>query len=176
MPLTPYTGPFGRPELQHLLRRTLFGCSNADLAHFQGQTLSQVVNALLTYTNDTTPPIKAYWALNGGTPDPDLLDPQVAFGSTWVDTIRYGNNETELADLTSARIQSFLWWRTGLMIDQQRTIRERMTLFWHNHIPTQFGVVFNPRLTYLYDQLLRTQSLGNFRQLMYDVTPSMARC
>lgn len=169
MPLTPYTGPFGRPELQHLLRRSLFGCSNADLAHFQGQSLSQVVDALLTYTNDTTPPVKAYWALNGATPDPNLLDPQVAFGSTWIDTIRYGANDTELAELTSARIQSFLWWRTGLMIDQQRNIRERMTLFWHNHIPTQFGVVFNPRLTYLYDQLLRTQSLGNFRQLIHDI-------
>ncbi|MBK6343398.1 MAG: hypothetical protein IPF41_12630 [Flavobacteriales bacterium] len=71
-----------------MLRRTLFGCSNADLAHFQGQGLSQVVDALLTVTNDTTPPTKAYWALNGGNPDPNALDPQVAFGQTWVDTIR----------------------------------------------------------------------------------------
>jgi len=170
MPLTPYTGPFGRPQLQHLLRRTLFGCSNADLAHFQGQTLSQVVNALLTCTNDTTPPVKAYWGLNGTTPDPNLLDPQVAFGATWVDTIRYGNNDTELAELTSARLQSFLWWRTGLMVHQQRNLREKMSLFWHNHIPTQYGVIFNPRLTYQYDQLLRTQGLGNFRQLIHDIS------
>ncbi|HRD54584.1 MAG TPA: DUF1800 domain-containing protein [Flavobacteriales bacterium] len=170
MPLTPYTGPFGRPQLQHLLRRTLFGCSNADLAHFQGQTLSQVVNALLTVTNDITPPLKAYWALNGSNPDPNALDPQVPFGQTWVDTVRYGATETELADLTSARLQSFLWWRTGLMVHQQRNIRERMTLFWHNHMPTEYGVIFNPRLTYVYDQMLRTQCLGNFRTLIHDIT------
>lgn len=170
MPLTPYTGPFGRPQLQHLLRRTLFGCSNADLAHFQGQTLNQVVDALLTFTNDTTPPVKAYTAPNGGSPDPNAIDPQVPFGQTWVDTVRYGANDTELADLTSARLQSFLWWRTGLMVHQQRDLREKMALFWHNHMPTEYGVVFNPRLTYLYDQLLRSQCLGNFRQLIHDVT------
>ena len=46
MPLTPYAGPFGRPELIHLLRRTLFGVSPADLAHFNGMTLQQVVDEL----------------------------------------------------------------------------------------------------------------------------------
>ena len=169
MPLTPYTGPFGRPELNHLLKRTLFGCTNADLAHFNGQSLDQVIDALLNFTNDTTPPLKTYWNLNGNTPDPTLLDPQVAFGETWIDTIRYGN-DVEITELTSARIQSYMWWRTGLMVQQDRTLREKLALFWFNHMPTQVFQVFNPRLSYDYDQLLRTQALGNFRQLIHDVT------
>ncbi|WKZ66455.1 MAG: DUF1800 domain-containing protein [Flavobacteriales bacterium] len=173
MPLTPYTGPFGRAEQQHLLRRTLFGCSNADLAHFQGQSLAQVVDALLTFTNDTAPPVKTYWNLNGSAPDPNALDPQVPFGSTWVDTPRYGS-EVELADISSARLQSYAWWRTGLMVHQDRNIREKMALFWYNHMPTQVFQVFNPRFSYEYDQLLRTQCLGNFRQLVHDVTVSGA--
>lgn len=174
MPLTPYTGPFGRPELTHLLRRTLFGCTNADLAHFNGQTLDQTIDALLAFSNDTTPPLKTYWDLNGGNPDPNALDPQVAFGSTWVDTIRYGN-DVEITDLTSARVQSFMWWRMGLIVEQQRNLREKMQLFWHNHMPTQVFQVFNPRFSYEYDQLLRTQALGNFRQLIHDVTVSGAQ-
>ncbi len=170
MPLTPYTGPFGRPELTHLLKRSLFGCTNADLAHFNGQTLDQVIDALLDFTNDTAPPLKVYWNLNGNTPDPSLLDPQVPFGSTWVDTVRYGNNDVELTELTSARVQSYMWWRAGLMLQQDRTLREKLVLFWGNHMPTQVFQVFNPRLSYEYDQLLRTQAIGNFRQLIHDVS------
>jgi adenylate cyclase len=47
MPLTPYTGPFGAPELRHLIRRSLFGCSLGDMAHFNGMTLAQVVDELI---------------------------------------------------------------------------------------------------------------------------------
>jgi hypothetical protein len=174
MPLTPYSGPFGRPELTHLVRRTLFGCSNADLAHFNGSSLDQVVDALLNFTNDTAPPIKAYTAGPTNSPDPNAVDPQVPFGSTWVDTVRYGNNDEELTALTGARVQSYMWWRTGLMVQQDRTLREKLVLFWGNHMPTQVFQVFNPRLSYEYDQLLRTHALGNFRQLMYEVSTSGA--
>lgn len=173
MPITPYTGPFGRPELTHLLRRTLFGCSSADLVHFNGQSLDQVIDALLTFTNDTTPPVKTYWRLNGTTPDPNLLDPLVPWGSTWIDTVRSGS-QTEITDLSGARVQSYMWWRAGLMVHQQRTMREKLVLFWFNHMPTQVFQVFNPRLSYEYDQLLRDQCLGNFRQLIHDVSISGA--
>lgn len=171
MPLQPYTGPFGREELKHLLRRTLFGATRSDLAHFEGQSMDQVVNALLTVVNDTTPPIKAYTGGPPNAPDPNALDPQVPFGSTWVDTVRYGDQE-QLTDLTTARIQSYMFWRTGLMIHQDRTIREKMVLFWYNQMPAQVFSIFNPRLSYEYDQLLRNDCLGNHRTLMYDVTIS----
>lgn len=174
MPLTPYTGPFGRPEQQHLLRRALFGCSNADLAHYNGQTLAQVVDALLAVVPETSVPLKAYWNLVGNQPDPNALDPQVAFGTTWVDTPRYGNSDPEFTELTSARVQSYMYWRTGLMVHQDRTIREKMSLFWYNHMPTQVWQVFNPRVSFEYDQLLRGQCLGNFRQLIHDVSVSGA--
>lgn len=173
MPLTPYTGPFGRAEQQHLLRRTLFGCSNADLAHFNGQSLTQVVDALLNVAPETSVPLKTYWNLVGNQPDPNALDPQVAFGQTWIDTVRYGTDE-ELVELTAARTQSYMWWRTGLYAQQDRTIREKMSLFWFNHIPTQVFQVFNPRLSYEYDQLLRQHALGNFRQFIHDVSVSGA--
>ena len=59
MPLQPYTGTFGTVELRHLLRRTLFGATTADMAHFAGMSLTQVVDELLTFNNNTSPPIKA---------------------------------------------------------------------------------------------------------------------
>jgi len=154
------------------LRRTLFGATLDDLAFFEGQSLDQVIDALLDVTNDTVPPIKAYTGGPVNNPDPNAVDPLVPFGSTWVDTPRYGTTDDELTELTVARLQSFMFWHTGLMVHQGRSIREKMVLFWYNQLPAQIFGIFNPRLSYDYDQLLRTQCLGNHRQFMYDVTIS----
>lgn len=167
MPLTPYTGPFGPPQLSHLLRRTLFGCTPADLAHFNGMDLAQVLDELLTFTNDTTPPIKAYSEDNLGTPDPDMVDPDVPFGSPWHTVVR---DPLLAIDPRGYRVQSFLAWWAGNLVAQQRNIREKMTLFWCNHMPTQVFQVFTPEASYGLNQLIRTNCLGNFRQLMYDVS------
>lgn len=168
MAIQPYTGPFGRPELLHLLRRTLFGVSPADMDHFQGMSLTQVVDALLTFGTSVPPPIKAYTAPDGNNqPDPSLIDPDVPFGSTWVNT---ASDPQAPIDPRGARIQSLAAWQMGLYLDQERNLREKMTLFWSNHMPVQAQQVFMPEALYSMNQLLRTQCLGNFRQLMYDVT------
>ena len=164
MPIAPYTGPFGRPELQHLLRRTLFGCTIADRTHFEGMSLAAVVDELLTFTNDTTPPVRAYADANG---DPEGIDPAVPFGSTWVDTPITPLNAT---DIIEVRIRSFAAWWMGQMTGQQRNLREKLTLFWHNHMPTQVSVVYQSEMQYRMNQLLRTRCKGNFRQLIHDVT------
>lgn len=170
MPIEPYAGPFGTPQLRHLLRRSLFGCSNADLAHFSGYSLEQTVQELLTFTNNTTPPIKTYWGLNGGTPDPSLVDPDVPFGSTWINTAR----DFQDTDIATNRIANLIFWRTGLFVEQERNLREKLTLFWFNHMPNQAFEVFIPELQYTYDQLLRDKCMGNFRDLMYGVSTSGA--
>ncbi|MEJ7912464.1 MAG: hypothetical protein WKF70_04870, partial [Chitinophagaceae bacterium] len=46
--LNPYTGSFTSNELQHLLKRTMFGSAKTDLDYFKSKTLEQVVNELLT--------------------------------------------------------------------------------------------------------------------------------
>lgn len=115
MAITPYTGTFGRSELQHPLRRTLFGCTPADLAHFNGMTLTQVVDELLTFTNNTTPPVKAYAALDGNNnPDPTLLDPNVLFGTTWVNTPREAD---AAAEVTQGRLESLVAWWMGQCVE-----------------------------------------------------------
>lgn len=168
MPLQPYTGPFGRPELSHLLRRTLFGVSPADLAHFEGMTLDQVADELLTFATDPAPPVKTYWVGDGSNnPDPTLLDPAVAFGDTWVNTPLADPNDS---DAIGARLQSWGSWWAGLIVQQDRNLREKLTLFWHNHMPTQLSVVFNGDANYAMNRLLRAQCKGNFRQLIHDVT------
>lgn len=164
MPLAPYTGPFGKPELMHLLRRSLFGVTPGDVAHFNGMTLDQVIDELLAFTNDAAPPVKAY---SDDTGNPDGIDPTVAFGATWVNT---PIDPPDNSDLTGARLASWAAWWVSQMVDQDRNMREKLTLFWHNHMPTQVGVVFQSEAIYRMNQLLRTQGGGNFRQLIHDVS------
>ena len=171
MPIQPYTGPFGRPELRHLLRRTLFGCSNADLAHFEGRTLEEVVDELLTFSNDTTPPLKTYWLPNAGVADPTLIDAAVPFGATWVGVPLPGG---VAPNPTVQRITSLGAWRIGLMVGQQRTLREKLALCWYNTMPVQATQAPVPQFLYQYDQLLRDHCAGNFRQLVEQVTLSGA--
>jgi uncharacterized protein (DUF1800 family) len=77
-------------------------------------------------------------------------------------------------DPTVARLASLAYWWTGLMVGQDRTLREKLTLFWSNHFSVQHPAVFNPRFSWQYIQLMRTHSKGNFRQMTYDVTVSGA--
>ena len=56
------------------------------------------------------------------------------------------------------------------MINQDRSIREKMLLFWHNHFATETVDVGNGNLLYKHVNLMRTSALGNFKQLVRDIT------
>ncbi len=175
MPLQPYTGTFGKEELLHLLRRSLFGVTVADLNIYSGMTLTQAVDELLTFTTNPPPPVKTYWTDDAlGNPDPNLVDPSVPFGSTWVNTPR---------DLSTISFSGFnrrnsvsRWWM-GQIIEQESNLREKMVLFWKSLLVTESLVVSLPEPVYQLNQLFRDNCLGNFRSLIYDTTiaPAMLR-
>ncbi len=166
MALTPYTGSFGTPELRHLLRRTLFGCSNADLAAFSGQSLSQVVTSLLNVpTAASAPPLNAYQAFQ--------VDPDCGLGATWINGTTL--NSALSGSLVYERYKSLRSWWIGNIINQDRTIAQKMLFLWFNHIPTDFqGNVDDPIITYKYLELLRQYSLGNFKAMVLEISKSPA--
>lgn len=158
MALTPYSGSFGKPELLHLLRRTLFGVKKSDLTYFTGQSLSQVVTALLTVP--TTAPNQPVNDYNTAT----YSDPHVPYGTTWVTAPADPNILVDRANSLRA------WW-IGLMVNQDRNILEKMVLCWHNHVPTDIeNTVEEPIFSYGYNVLLRREALGNFKTLMRDMS------
>lgn len=163
MALTPYSGPFGKPELIHLLRRTLFGVSPSDIKFFQGKSLTQVVDMLLDIpATSPDPPIRAYQGKALTT-----FDSTVAFGSTWIDTKPIPSEQ----DPNGARRGSYKQWWTQLMTMQERNLREKMMLFWHNHLVTDTNdTVSIAILAYRYNSLLRSSCVANFRKLLYDIT------
>ncbi|MFN0202027.1 MAG: DUF1800 family protein [Bacteroidia bacterium] len=151
MPITPYTGTFAKPQLIHLLRRTMIGLTKPDITYFTGMTMVQVITELLTPAPVPAPPVNDY----------SSLDPAAALGATWVNTAS-GN-------FTSERRNSLRAWWVGNLIQQNRSITEKMILFWHNHVPTEYGSI-DAYLFYRYLELLRTYALGNFKTMIREVS------
>jgi len=161
--VTPYSGSFGKSELLHLLRRTLFGVSPTDLKTFEGKSLNEVVDQLLNIPlSSPPPPIRAYQGRAMTS-----FDSAVPYGQTWVN-IKFNRDED---NPNGARRGSYKQWWVQLMASQERTIREKMVLFWHNHLVTDTNdAVDLADLAYRYNILLRASCVGNFRKLMYDIT------
>ncbi len=61
------------------------------------------------------------------------------------------------------------WWMNLIMKDDV-SIRENMTLFWHEHFATNAQKVYFPQAIYEQNDALREHCLGNFRTLLRKVT------
>ncbi|MBL0308656.1 MAG: DUF1800 domain-containing protein [Bacteroidetes bacterium] len=157
--LNPYSGTFGKAELSHLLRRTLFGVAKADMDHFNGMALSQVLTAILTASATPQPPLNAY-------NDANFTDADIPFGQTWVNA----SNNANSVNANGRRRNSLKQWWAGLILNQDRNITEKMNLFWHNHFATETVVISDSRFAYKHHALLRANALGNFKTLTKLVT------
>ncbi len=158
--IAPYSGPWTKNEVVHLLKRTMFGAKPADVFYFMGKTMSEAIDELLNPLDTLpTPPLKDYDGTGATTPDND-----VTAGTTWINSV---NNDGTIQSRRRASLKK--WW-TGIMINQDRSIREKITLFWHNHFATETVDVGNANLIYKHVNLLRSNALGNFKQMVRDIT------
>jgi uncharacterized protein (DUF1800 family) len=69
-----------------------------------------------------------------------------------------------------ARVASFKSWWTGRMLNQERNILEKMTLFWHNHFSTETNIYRRGIFAYENNAMMRANALGNFKTLTRLVT------
>lgn len=162
--LTVYSGNWTEQERIHLLKRALFGVKRADLDYFKNKTMAETVDELLNPVSPLPdPPVKEYATGNAAVPDT-----QIAAGTTWV------NDPSADGTIASLRRASFKKWWMGVMIQQDRSIREKMTLFWHNHFSTETNDVGNAQYVYKHHHLLRTNALGNFKSLTKAITTDPA--
>jgi uncharacterized protein (DUF1800 family) len=164
--LTPYTGAWTAKEVSHLLKRTMFGAKKTDIDYFLAMTPSAAVDALLNVpTGLPAPPLKNYDNTDIAAGDGDLA---VATGATWVNTVSADGTAN------SNRVSSLKAWWIGSMINQDRSIREKMTLFWHNHFSTETAEYEKGTYGYRYNTLLRQSAVGNFKTLVKDMTLNVA--
>ena len=163
--INPYTGPWGINEVIHLLKRTMFGAKKADVDFFAGMTMNQAVDELINPTApNPLPPVKEYTtSIQPGTPDANI-----AQGTTWVNDI---NND---GTVQSQRRASYKKWWTGVMINQDRSIREKMTFLWVDNFGNEANEVGNANWVYMQHSLIRQNVLGNYKQMVNAITKDYA--
>ena len=94
----------------------------------------------------------------------------VAMGQTWVNDPNMASHPDVRGAINSRRSDSLKKWWAGLIINQQRSIQEKMVLFWHHHFSIQQQEVENAQFLYRHHNLLRTNALGSFKTLVREVT------
>ncbi|HEY1380191.1 MAG TPA: DUF1800 domain-containing protein [Gemmataceae bacterium] len=80
------------------------------------------------------------------------------------DSVKRVNNDNQLA----------AWWLYRLVMGSPHPLREKMTLFWHNHFATSNAKVRNAGyMLGMYD-LMSRHALGNFRDLLQEMSKDPA--
>lgn len=167
--LTPYAGAWTRQEVAHLLKRTMFGATKADIDHFLTLSPSQAIDELLNNIPVVSPPVRDYGLIAD---DDGVLhdDVGVAQGQTWVNDFNTTSFSEIRGSINRLRVESLRKWWSGLIINQNRSIWEKMVLFWHHHFSVQVEEVDNATMMWRHHNLLRSNAMGNVKQLVKDVT------
>jgi uncharacterized protein (DUF1800 family) len=151
--LIPYSGAFEKEQITHLLKRTMFGAKKADIDFFIGKTLTETINTLLT-----EPPTLTEAQL----PLRNYAEGTLPMGATWA----YAQQN---ADFDGQRRNSLKQWWVGNMVNQPRSIFEKMVLFWHNHFATSMLESLSS-MSFEHVLLLRKYALGDVKKLTKEVT------
>jgi uncharacterized protein (DUF1800 family) len=164
--INPYSGPWTDNEITHLLKRTMFGAKRNDIIYFRGRSISQAVDELLNTTApQPSPPVKEYQTST--TPGVNA-DGNITQGTTWVNDINSDGT------VQSQRRASYKKWMTGNLVNQDRSIREKMILFWIDHFGNEATDVGNANWIYAQHALIRQYALGNFKAMVDAITKDVA--
>jgi len=147
--------PMGFDEARHLLVRTGFGPTDAEVRQFAGMTRERAVAQLLRDVRTaavTAPPV---WVSDSAPPryprsGTATEEERKAFTRQW---IREG-------------LELRAWW-VQEMLSTPSPLTERMTLFWHNHFVSGQQKVRFGRLMYAQNATLRANALGSFATLLH---------
>jgi len=166
----PYLDNFSRnwtaKEARHLLKRTSFGVTETVVSEAVSLGLSGTIEQLFEQSALPDPPLKY---LLDGTEDGEIVDPDANYGETWINGLPSPTAATnqERNKILNSRTRSLYAWSFLQMQNAGISIREKLTLFWHNHFVSENT---NPHREFFYINILRTNALGNFKELTKQIT------
>jgi uncharacterized protein (DUF1800 family) len=141
---------------EHLLNRAAFGAAPGEVERALAKTPAQVLDELLTKTPVAVEPF-AYEVVHR--PDPNAFkDPHAYFEACAERRRRERKVIAEYAD----------WW-VAKMVAGQDPLREKMVLFWHNHLVSSAVDVKSYVAMIRQNELFRREGLGSFRTLMHAI-------
>lgn len=155
MPIKTYTGIWDENKAAHLLRRTLFGPTYKQIKDTESLGMNATLDSILSLPTQTYPLTVS-------------SDEQIAkIGETWIDK-PYPTEIQKIQLTNNKRNESLGCWAMENISKGHFSIIEKMSLFWQNHFAAEDSN--DARATYNYINLLRTNALGNFRELVKAVT------
>ena len=157
--LDTYTTPLTSATAAHLLRRATFGPTQQEITDFTGKTATQAVDLLISnasYRASPPPPV-------------EMDETRTDAGQPFL------TKPLELARLSTYNIYIQYWW-IGLMVEQNGhpSVLEKLTAFWQNHFVTAYSFIEDYRLVDRYLRFLRSNALGNFRDMTIGITKDPA--
>jgi uncharacterized protein (DUF1800 family) len=136
--------PWSRKWAAHLYRRAAFGASREELLAAERLGLESTLDLLF-----------------------DGRPGSAAIAQTLLDTGRVAAERDTGGDLLRG------WW-LYCMLQGGHPLREKLTLFWHNHFATSIAKVQSPALMFRQNCLLREHALGRFGPLLQAVSRDAA--
>ena len=151
-------------EARHLLSRTTFGATPAEIRALETQDYAGAVDRLLGSARRTalTPP--PAWINQGPAELRREQQAAVAEAKTGVD----GKKLQVVRPVQEEGRELRNWWVDEMLATDQ-PLTERMVLFWHNHFTSSFLKVRYPAALFRQNALFRREALGNFATLLKDV-------
>ena len=151
-------------QARHLLVRTGFSPSQAEVDALTGQSASAAVSSLIAQAR-SRPPLQPSYAA------PNFVGqaPPIPFRLLKSREEQQAQRQQQLREGLEMKV----WWLRE-MIASPTPLRERMTLFWHNHFATSQQKVNRSQAMWQQQQVLRTHALGSFKSLLHDVAKDPA--
>lgn len=164
-------------EAAHLLNRAGFGGNPAEIKAFHALGRTKAVDSLL---NPTEPPDEI------APPDWATKENAIAFARAYREKTQEAREKSKgLPTFEASQVRRQVqreyqrarnnmgteaenWWFRKI-IATQAPLREKMTLFWHDHFATSFQKVKQPALLMNQNQLFRKNAFGNFHTLAKSV-------
>lgn len=150
----------GEDDARHLLARTGFGPTWAEVQTYAALSRSEAVDRLLGETQ-----------VVAANPPPDW----VASYPPRVKLKRLPSDERQAYIKERREKENALraWWLAEMRTTSS-PLTERMTLFWHNHFATALDKVKPPVLMYEQNAMLRRHALGRFDTLLHAIAKDPA--
>ncbi len=140
-----------------------------DIDYFLTLSPSAAVDELLNNIPVLSTPLRDYGLIED---DNNVLhdDLGVMQGQTWVNDLNTVSDQEVRGSINSLRINSLHKWWAGVIVNQNRSITEKMVMFWHHHFSVQEEEVGNATMLWRHHKIFRDNPLGNIKQLVRDVT------
>jgi uncharacterized protein (DUF1800 family) len=164
-------------EAAHLLNRAGFGGSPAEIEAFHRLGRSRAVDSLLAPEEAPDAFPLPSWTSEEQIQE-DMRKRMAERREAMRDRRGMSNEELEKArrlarrevqrELRARGVEAQSWWFRR-MLKTRAPLREKMTLFWHDHFATSIQKVRDPYLLIRQNELFRTHAVGSFKSLTHAI-------